>query len=72
MHTLCVCYLGVADLGPESSHLCPDIRDAWEDVREKATKKWYVVCHQLGHHGLTHTLNQNLSAQDMGIKTYQS
>ena len=37
----------LAHLADQSSHLCLEVREAWEDIREKAAKKWYVICHQL-------------------------
>lgn len=41
----------------ESSHLSAMVLDTREDIREQAEKQRDVLSHQLGHHGLTHTLD---------------
>lgn len=48
------------ELLPESSHFSTHVLHTWEDVREQAEKQRDVLCHQLGHHCLTHTLDQDL------------
>ena len=48
------------DLLPEGAHLGPGVAHPREDIGEQAVQQRDVVRHQLGHHGLTHTLDQDL------------
>ncbi len=50
----------LGDLCPEVLHGCPGVLDAREDVREEAVQERNVLSNQLGHHGLAHTLDQDL------------
>ena len=53
-------------LFPEGRHLPPHVLHPGEHVRQQAEEQGDVLRHQLGHHGLTHTLDQDLEGGGEG------
>lgn len=51
------------DLVLEPRHLRPCVLDAGEHVRQQREEQRDVLSHQFGHHGLAHTLDQDLPGE---------